>query len=131
VLAASYICPRVSVSDVSARISTGASAGFTFRYVGRDSRLVGKSACAALIAACTSCAAPLMSRSRPNCRMIRACPVWLCDVISVTSAICPRWRSSGAARLVATTSGLAPGSCALIEMVGKSTCGSGDTGSFR
>ena len=31
VLAASYICPRVSVAEVSARISTGASAGFTLR----------------------------------------------------------------------------------------------------
>src|SRR3984957_9013727 len=59
---------------------------------------------------------------------MRACPVWLCDVISVTSAICPRCRSSGAARLVATTSGLAPGNCAVTEIVGKSTCGSGETG---
>ena len=31
VLAASYICPRVSVAEVSDRISTGASAGFTLR----------------------------------------------------------------------------------------------------
>src|ERR1700722_6229 len=59
---------------------------------------------------------------------MRACPVWLCDVISVTSAICPRCRSSGAARLVATTSGLAPGNCAVTEIVGKSTCGRGETG---
>ena len=33
----------------------------------------------------------------------------LVDVISVTSAIVPRWRSSGVATLVAMTSGLAPG----------------------
>ena len=38
--------------------------------------------------------------------------------ISVTSAIWPRWRSSGAVKLVATVIGLAPGSCALTEMVG-------------
>ena len=31
VLAASYNCPRVSVCEVSARISTGASAGLTLR----------------------------------------------------------------------------------------------------
>ena len=55
----------------------------------------------------------------------------LCDVISVTSAIWPRWRSSGLATLVATVSGLAPGNCALTEMVGKSTCGSGATGNLE
>ena len=49
----------------------------------------------------------------------------------MTSAIWPRWRSSGSATLVATVSGLAPGSCALTEIVGKSTCGSGATGSFE
>ena len=55
----------------------------------------------------------------------------LCEVISVTSAIWPRWRSSGSATLVATVLGLAPGSVAVTEMVGKSTCGSGDTGNFE
>ena len=48
----------------------------------------------------------------------------------MTPAIWPRWRSSGLATLVATVSGLAPGNCALTEMVGKSTCGSGATGNF-
>ncbi len=62
---------------------------------------------------------------------MRACPTELAEVISVTSAICPRWRSSGLATLVATVSGLAPGSCACTEMVGKSTCGSGETGSLK
>ena len=33
--------------------------------------------------------------------------------------------------MVATSSGLAPGSVARTEMVGKSTCGSGDTGSLK
>ena len=42
----------------------------------------------------------------------------LFDVISVTLAIWPRWRSSGSATLVATVSGLAPGSDALTEIVG-------------
>jgi hypothetical protein len=92
--------------------------------------LLGRSARAALIAASTSRAAPSIFRSSPNWSVIRVCPTELEDVISVTSAICPRWRSSGLARLVATVSGLAPGSCALTDMVGKSTCGSGATGSF-
>ena len=48
----------------------------------------------------------------------------------MTPAIWPRWRSSGLATLVATVSGLAPGNCALTEMVGKSTCGSGATGNL-
>src|ERR1700761_5461112 len=53
------------------------------------------------------------------------------DVISVTTAIWPRWRSSGLATVVATSCGLAPGRVACTEMVGKSTCGSGDTGSLK
>src|SRR5665213_357356 len=53
------------------------------------------------------------------------------EVISVTSAICPRWRSSGLATVVATSCGLAPGSVALTEIVGKSTCGNGETGSLK
>ena len=72
-----------------------------------------------------------MLRSRLNCRVMRAWPTELCEVISVTSAIWPRWRSSGAATEVATVSGLAPGSWAVIEMVGMSTAGSGATGSLK
>src|SRR5471030_2193851 len=82
------------------------------------------------MAACTSRAAPSMSRFKPNCNVIRAVPTELCDVISVTSAMEPRWRSSGLATLVATVSGLAPGKLAWTEMVGKSTCGNGATGSL-
>src|ERR1700751_6289735 len=62
---------------------------------------------------------------------MRTDPTVLDEVISVTSAICPRWRSSGLATVVATSCGLAPGSVACTEMVGKSTCGSGDTGSLK
>jgi len=43
----------------------------------------------------------------------------------------PRWRSSGVATLVAMVSGLAPGIWAWTDMVGKSTSGSGETGSSR
>src|SRR5438309_10717267 len=62
---------------------------------------------------------------------MRVCPRLLAEVISVIWAIWPRWRSSGPAKLDATVSGLAPGSCACTRIVGKSTCGSGETGSFR
>jgi hypothetical protein len=41
----------------------------------------------------------------------------------------PNCRSSGVATDDAMISALAPGRLALTEMVGKSTCGSGDTGS--
>ena len=63
--------------------------------------------------------------------MIRVVPTVLCEVISVTSAMMPRWRSSGVATVVAIVSGLAPGIVAVTEMVGKSTCGSGATGSLK
>ena len=43
----------------------------------------------------------------------------------------PNWRSSGVATEDAMVSGLAPGKPALTEIVGKSTCGSGDTGRNR
>src|SRR6516162_10820752 len=72
-----------------------------------------------------------MLRLNPNCRVIRTEPTVLVEVISLTSAICPRWRSSGLATVVATSWGLAPGKVACTEMVGKSTCGSGDTGSLK
>ena len=84
---------------------------------------------AAVIAACTSCAAASMLRLRSNCSVIEVEPSVLVEVICVTPAIWPNWRSSGAATVAAMVSGLAPGSCAETEMVGKSTCGSGATGS--
>ena len=49
----------------------------------------------------------------------------------MTPAMRPNCRSSGVATEVAIVSGLAPGSAADTWMVGKSTCGSGDTGSSR
>ena len=51
------------------------------------------------------------------------------DVISVTPAIWLNCRSRGVATEDAMISALAPGSPALTEMVGKSTSGSGETGS--
>src|SRR5579864_2987434 len=72
-----------------------------------------------------------MSRFRSNCRVILVWPRVLDEVISVTEAMRPNWRSSGVATDEAMVSGLAPGNCAPTEMVGKSTCGRGETGRRR
>src|ERR1700733_7516565 len=53
------------------------------------------------------------------------------DVISVTDAMRPNWRSSGVATEDAIVSALAPARLAFTWMVGKSTCGSGETGKMR
>ena len=58
-------------------------------------------------------------------------PKKLADVISVTPAIRPNWRSSGVATDDAIISGLAPGKLAPTEIVGKSICGRADTGRAR
>ena len=86
---------------------------------------------AALIAACTSWVAPSMSRLRSNCSEIWLTPNELVDCIVDSDGIWPSWRSSGAVISDATTSGLAPGSCVVTCTVGKSTCGSADTGSAQ
>src|SRR5580698_11076531 len=79
----------------------------------------------------TSRAAASMSRFRLNCNVMLVDPRLLEEVISLTDAICPNCLSRGVATEDAIVSGLAPGSDAETEMVGKSTCGSGDTGSIR
>src|ERR1051326_6810471 len=109
----------------------GASAGFIFRYVGGLGRLIGKSFAAALIAACTSRAARSTFRLRSNCNVTEQPPSVLTDVISVTPAICPRRRPSGAAIDDATVAGSAPGSDAETEITGKSTRGIAATGRNR
>jgi hypothetical protein len=55
-------------------------------------------------------------------------PSELDEVISVIPAIRPSCLSNGVATEEAIVSGLAPGKLALTEIVGKSTCGNGDTG---
>src|SRR5271155_3260446 len=109
-------------------IMIGASAGFTLRYVGFAGRLAGRYVRAALIAASTSRAAPSISRERSNCSVTEVVPNELADVISVTPAMCPNWRSSGVAIEEAMICALAPGKLAPTEIVGKSTCGRGETG---
>src|SRR5579875_443555 len=72
-----------------------------------------------------------MLRFKSNCSVMLVWPSELDDVISVTDAMRPNWRSSGVATEDAMISGLAPGSEAETDTVGKSTCGSGDTGNRR
>jgi hypothetical protein len=58
-------------------------------------------------------------------------PTELEEVISVTSAIVPRWRSRGVATVVAIVSGLAPAMLAETVIVAESTWGKGETASFE
>src|ERR1700728_1563301 len=79
----------------------------------------------------TSRAAASMLRLRSNWSVMLVPPRELEEVISVTAAMRPNCRSSGVATEDAMMEGLPPGSDAETEMVGKSTWGSGDTGSRR
>src|ERR1700691_2893623 len=83
------------------------------------------------IAACTSRAAASIFRLRSNCIVMLVDPRLLDEVISVTDAMRPNWRSRGVATEEAIVSGLAPGNDADTDTVGKSTCGSGETGRIR
>ena len=69
-----------------------------------------------------------MSRLSSNCSVIWLIPNELDDVIRASEGIWPKLRSSGAVTSDAMVSGLAPGSWVVTWMVGKSTCGSDDTG---
>src|SRR5262249_2994803 len=119
------------VSEVSESNITGESAEFTLRYAGCEGKSAGNWLRAALIAASTSRAAALMSRFRSNCSVIPVLPSVEVEVICVTPAMRPNWRSSGVATAEAIVSGLAPGRLAPTEIVGRSTCGSGATGRKR
>ena len=72
-----------------------------------------------------------MLRFRSNCSTIVVAPSRLVEVISVTPAMRPNWRSSGVATDEAMFSGLAPGRSARTWITGNSTCGSEATGSVR
>ena len=89
----------------------------------------GSCRCVCAIAACTSCAAPSMSRSSENCRVmfVEPSPLEL-DMLSMP-AIVENCFSSGVATAAAIVSGLAPGRFALTEIVGKSIVGKSLTAS--
>ncbi|MCY1352568.1 hypothetical protein D9M69_388750 [compost metagenome] len=107
----------------------GWSDGFALRYVGLFGMPVGNRLAAALIAACTSRAAPSMFFDSSNCTTMVVLPSELLEVIWVIPEMRPSERSSGVATDDAMVSGLAPGIAACTMMVGKSTLGSGATGS--
>src|SRR4029450_10337424 len=107
------------------------AAGLDLRKVGDDGRSLGRSVSAALIAACTSRAAPSILRARANWSGMRGGASELREVSSVTPAIPPNRRSSGAATVAAIVSGSAPGRLAVTLMVGKSTVGMLATGRKR
>src|SRR5579871_3712519 len=116
------------MSEVSASIRIGESAGFTLRQLGFLGRFAGSWPRAALMAACTSRAAASILRFRSNWSVMLVDTRVLDEVISFTPAMRPNCRSSGVATAEAIVSGLAPGSPVLTEIDGKSTCGSGATG---
>ena len=118
-----------SRSDCTASTMIGASPGLTLRYCGGAGRLAGSWPEAWLMADWMSSAAPSMLRLRSNCTVMVLVPRMLVEVMLVTPGIWPNCRSSGAVTELAMVSGLAPGSLVLTLMVGKSTCGSGATGS--
>src|SRR5208337_4316609 len=107
----------------------GVSEGLTLRYVGGLGRSFGNWPAAALIAAWMSLAAASMLRLRSNWTVIAVAPSELVDVIWETPGIWAICRSSGWATEAAIVSGEAPGNVAETVIVGKSTCGSGATGS--
>ena len=109
----------------------GASAGLTLRKYGGDGRSSGRSLPAVVMADCTSRAAASMLRSRANCRVMRVEPTELIDVMESRPAMVENCFSSGLATALAMVSGLAPGRETRTSMVGKSTLGRSETGSFR
>ena len=116
------------VSDCTARTKMELSAGLVLRKRGGLGRLAGNWPLAALMADCTSRAAPSMARFSSNWSVICVEPRALVEVICDSPGISENCRSSGCATLEAMVSGLAPGRAAETWMVGKSTCGSGATG---
>ena len=126
--AAASTAVRGSVSEWTARIMIGASAGLVLRSVGGLGMSFGSCPAAALMASSTSVAAPSMLRLRSNWRVIWLLPRTLTEVICVRPGIWPNWVSSGVATAVAMVLGLAPGYWPVTLMVGNSTAGSGATG---
>src|SRR3954465_3168915 len=115
-------------SDCIARNRMGESAGLTLRKVGGDGMFTGNCRDAAWMAACTSSAAPSISRSRSNWMVTEVVPDELCDVMEETPAMVENCDSSGVATALAMVWGSAPGRLAETEMVGKSTAGNSLTG---
>src|ERR1017187_7327551 len=106
----------------------GKSAGLTLRKKGREG-MEGSRGSAAAIAVCTSWAAESMLRLRLNCKVTLVELMELLEFMLSIPEIVANWRSRTVATVVAMVSGLAPGSEAETDMVGKSTLGSALMGS--
>src|SRR5205823_2992712 len=97
------------IFDVNARVRIGASAGLTLLYTGGLAKSDGNKLPEALMAACTSCSAISMLRSKLNCKVMMEEPLDEVERICLRPGIWPNWRSRGAVIAVEITSGLAPG----------------------
>ncbi len=91
----------------------------------------GRSAMAALIAACTSCAAASMSRLVSNIRNTMLRPSLLLERMVPMPGTWPRWRSSGAVTVAAMVSASAPMLLACTKITGIDRFGSAATPSRR
>ena len=109
----------------------GESPGLTLRNDGGVVISIGRRRCATDSAVCTSNAAPSMSRPRSNWMVIEVVPSADIEVSDEMPEMVESCRSIGEATDAAMVSGLAPGSVAVIAMVGKSTAGSAATDSRR
>ena len=109
----------------------GCSAGLFLRNDGGVGMPAGSSGVTSAMAVCTSTAAPSISRSRLNCRVIWSDPVELREVIESSPAMVVNCRSSTVATDDAMVAGSAPGRLAFTLSVGKSTLGRSLTGSVR
>src|SRR5271166_2003436 len=96
----------------------GWSAGLLFEYVGGVGSWAGRRLEAALMAACTSCWAASMLRSRSNCSVICEYPKLETLVICVRDGICPNWRSRGVVTADVIVSALPPGRYVETTIVG-------------
>src|SRR5215470_20223128 len=101
----------------------GESAGLTLRKLGGIVISTGSLRAATVRAVCTSSAAPSILRLRSNCTVMDDWPSDEVEVMALMPEIVANCRSIGAATEEAMVSALAPGSCAKMLMVGKSTAG--------
>src|ERR1700746_3871176 len=106
----------------------GESAGFTFWKVGGVGISGGSWPPAAVMAACTSNAAPSRLRLRLNWIVMLVSPREFVDVIESMPGVVENCFLTGVATARAIVSGLAPGREALTKIVGKSTFGKSLTG---
>ena len=128
VSAKSFTRSSGKLSDVIERVRIGVSAGLTLLYLGGFGRFAGTNPLATLIAACTSCAATSIGRSRTNWSVIVEVPNELVEFIEDNPLIWPNCRSSGVVIDETITSALAPGYCVVTWIVGKSTVGRAEIG---